>query len=99
MHGSSQDKAALIQSTPRVIFTCAGCGTNLVRTTPAAALTFTSFELIARGLRKVRVFEGHAYGYRFLATFSYASCLVLRAFTSSVSIVLLYINAVRLFRY
>ena len=28
-----------------------GCGTNLVRTTPAAALTFTSFELIARGLR------------------------------------------------
>lgn len=32
----------------------AGCGTNLVRTTPAAALTFTSFELIARGLRQVR---------------------------------------------
>jgi len=28
-----------------------GCGTNLVRTTPAAALTFTSFELIARQLR------------------------------------------------
>jgi hypothetical protein len=30
-----------------------GCGTNLLRTTPAAALTFTSFELIARALRKV----------------------------------------------
>jgi solute carrier family 25 folate transporter 32 len=28
-----------------------GCGTNLLRTTPAAALTFTSFELIARQLR------------------------------------------------
>jgi hypothetical protein len=31
----------------------AGCLTNLLRTTPAAALTFTSFELIARGLRQV----------------------------------------------
>eukprot|EP00878_Enallax_costatus_P019092 GHUV01020131.1.p1 GENE.GHUV01020131.1~~GHUV01020131.1.p1 ORF type:complete len:316 (+),score=88.07 GHUV01020131.1:721-1668(+) len=30
-----------------------GCATNLLRTTPAAALTFTSFELIARALRKV----------------------------------------------
>lgn len=29
-----------------------GCGTNLLRTTPAAALTFTSFELISRFLRK-----------------------------------------------
>lgn len=28
-----------------------GCTTNLVRTTPAAALTFTSYELIARTLR------------------------------------------------
>lgn len=28
-----------------------GCTTNLLRTTPAAALTFTSFELIARQLR------------------------------------------------
>lgn len=28
-----------------------GCFTNLMRTTPAAALTFTSFELIARRLR------------------------------------------------
>ena len=27
--------------------------TNLLRTTPAAALTFTSFELIARELRKL----------------------------------------------
>ena len=27
--------------------------TNLLRTTPAAALTFTSFELIARELRKM----------------------------------------------
>lgn len=30
-----------------------GCATNLLRTTPAAALTFTSFELIARALRKL----------------------------------------------
>jgi solute carrier family 25 folate transporter 32 len=30
-----------------------GCATNLLRTTPAAALTFTSFELIARGLRRM----------------------------------------------
>mmetsp|Transcript_33615 Transcript_33615/g.85117 ORF Transcript_33615/g.85117 Transcript_33615/m.85117 type:complete len:349 (-) Transcript_33615:1329-2375(-) len=30
-----------------------GCATNLIRTTPAAALTFTSFELIARGLRQL----------------------------------------------
>ncbi|KAJ9508602.1 hypothetical protein QJQ45_012142 [Haematococcus lacustris] len=29
-----------------------GCATNLVRTTPAAALTFTSFELIARALKQ-----------------------------------------------
>ena len=28
-----------------------GCSTNLLRTTPAAALTFTSFELIAREMR------------------------------------------------
>ena len=28
-----------------------GCGTNLLRTTPAAALTFTSFELIQRHIR------------------------------------------------
>ena len=28
-----------------------GCLTNLVRTTPAAALTFTSFELLAREMR------------------------------------------------
>ena len=27
--------------------------TNLLRTTPAAALTFTSFELIARELRRM----------------------------------------------
>ena len=40
-----------------------GCATNLLRTTPAAALTFTSFELIARALRGVneaRVHEGQA---------------------------------------
>lgn len=30
-----------------------GCTTNLLRTTPAAALTFTSFELIARQLREL----------------------------------------------
>ena len=29
-----------------------GCITNLVRTTPAAALPFTSFELITRNLKK-----------------------------------------------
>ena len=28
-----------------------GCVTNLLRTTPAAALTFTSFELISRNLK------------------------------------------------
>lgn len=28
-----------------------GCGTNLLRTTPAAALTFTSFELIQRQIK------------------------------------------------
>ena len=28
-----------------------GCTTNLVRTTPAAALTFTSYEMIARRMR------------------------------------------------
>ena len=31
-----------------------GCGTNLVRTTPAAAITFTSFELITRQIHAVR---------------------------------------------
>lgn len=30
-----------------------GCAVNLLRTTPAAALTFTSFELIARSLRRL----------------------------------------------
>lgn len=30
-----------------------GCTANLLRTTPAAALTFTSFELIAREMRSV----------------------------------------------
>eukprot|EP01025_Chloroclados_australasicus_P027861 TRINITY_DN2756_c1_g1_i3.p2 TRINITY_DN2756_c1_g1~~TRINITY_DN2756_c1_g1_i3.p2 ORF type:complete len:375 (-),score=28.36 TRINITY_DN2756_c1_g1_i3:575-1699(-) len=30
-----------------------GCTTNLVRTTPAAAVTFTSFELIARALKAI----------------------------------------------
>ena len=30
-----------------------GCSANLLRTTPAAALTFTSFELIARELRRL----------------------------------------------
>jgi solute carrier family 25 folate transporter 32 len=30
-----------------------GCTTNLLRTTPAAALTFTSFELISRHLKKM----------------------------------------------
>lgn len=29
-----------------------GCGVNLLRTVPAAALTFTSFELVSRGMRK-----------------------------------------------
>lgn len=29
-----------------------GCGTNLLRTTPAAVITFTSFELILRQLQK-----------------------------------------------
>lgn len=29
-----------------------GCTTNLLRTTPAAALTFTSFELISRELKR-----------------------------------------------
>lgn len=28
-----------------------GCSANLLRTTPAAALTFTTFELIARNMR------------------------------------------------
>ncbi|KAF5840764.1 mitochondrial carrier domain-containing protein, partial [Dunaliella salina] len=37
-----------------------GCGTNLVRTTPAAALTFTSFELIARGLRQMAAADEQA---------------------------------------
>ena len=30
-----------------------GVGTNLVRTTPAAAITFTSYELISRQLAKI----------------------------------------------
>ena len=30
-----------------------GCATNLLRTTPAAAITFTSFELIARAMRRM----------------------------------------------
>ena len=30
-----------------------GVGTNLVRTTPAAAITFTSYELISRQLQKI----------------------------------------------
>jgi len=29
-----------------------GCTTNLLRTTPAAALTFTSFEMLSRHLKK-----------------------------------------------
>jgi hypothetical protein len=51
-----------------------GCATNLLRTTPAAALTFTSFELIARALRKlageqavhVRVLRGRGVVWCFL---------------------------------
>jgi hypothetical protein len=38
-----------------------GCATNLLRTTPAAALTFTSFELIARALRSL--LEGRQSGH------------------------------------
>lgn len=30
-----------------------GCGTNLIRTTPAAAITFTSFELVSREIDKL----------------------------------------------
>ena len=30
-----------------------GCGTNLIRTTPAAAITFTSFELVSREIEKL----------------------------------------------
>lgn len=30
-----------------------GCTTNLLRTTPAAALTFTSFEMLSRKLKKM----------------------------------------------
>lgn len=30
-----------------------GCGTNLIRTTPAAAITFTSFELVSREIEKI----------------------------------------------
>ena len=30
-----------------------GVGTNLVRTTPAAAITFTSYELISRQLQRI----------------------------------------------
>ena len=30
-----------------------GCGTNLIRTTPAAAITFTSFELVSREIERV----------------------------------------------
>jgi solute carrier family 25 folate transporter 32 len=37
-----------------------GCATNLLRTTPAAALTFTSFELIARTLRRMSQPEANA---------------------------------------
>ena len=33
-----------------------GVGTNLVRTTPAAAITFTSYELISRQLRDIGAF-------------------------------------------
>lgn len=32
-----------------------GCFTNLCRTTPAAAITFTSFELISRALKKFAI--------------------------------------------
>jgi len=32
-----------------------GCGTNLIRTTPAAAITFTSFELVSREIERVVV--------------------------------------------
>lgn len=31
-----------------------GCLTNLMRTTPAAALTFTSFELVSRSLHRIK---------------------------------------------
>jgi len=34
-----------------------GCVINLLRTTPAAALTFTSFELIARSLREIGAYQ------------------------------------------
>ena len=37
-----------------------GCATNLLRTTPAAALTFTSFELIVRALRSMTEAKGGA---------------------------------------
>ena len=37
-----------------------GCATNLLRTTPAAALTFTSFELIVRALRSMAEAKGEA---------------------------------------
>lgn len=30
-----------------------GCATNLLRTTPAAAITFTSYEVISRNLNRV----------------------------------------------
>lgn len=30
-----------------------GCTTNLLRTTPAAALTFTSFEMLSRKLKQM----------------------------------------------
>lgn len=30
---------------------CRGCATNLLRTTPAAAVTFTSYEIISKAMR------------------------------------------------
>jgi len=37
-----------------------GCGTNLIRTTPAAAITFTSFELVSREIEKLVVAASEA---------------------------------------
>jgi solute carrier family 25 folate transporter 32 len=58
MHVEGSVSPAAVARTCRAIFADAGavgfyrgCGTNLLRTTPAAALTFTSYELIARQLR------------------------------------------------
>ena len=39
-----------------------GVGTNLVRTTPAAAITFTSYELISRQLRDIGAFYRDSQG-------------------------------------